>query len=135
MTTTEHSLHLPARYRESIAAILRAHMPHAQVLAYGSRVKGDHHEASDLDLVARFPESLTAVQRYEQLAATKDALSESDVPILVQIVDWRSIPTSFHDEITASFVVLQVGLNAEPDIAASPALTSSHTIVESKHAG
>ncbi|WP_420834929.1 nucleotidyltransferase domain-containing protein [Serpentinimonas raichei] len=36
-------------------ALLQQHIPEAGVWAYGSRVRGDHYPASDLDLVVCFP--------------------------------------------------------------------------------
>ena len=41
-----HVLHLPEKYAAQVRALLQAHIPEAQVWAYGSRVRGDHYEAS-----------------------------------------------------------------------------------------
>ena len=49
-------LDLPLRYRTQLEALLREHVPDAEVWAFGSRVNGSSHEASDLDLVLRDPE-------------------------------------------------------------------------------
>ena len=49
-------LDLPRRYREQLEALLSEHVPGVEVWAYGSRVNGRSHEASDLDLVLRGPE-------------------------------------------------------------------------------
>jgi hypothetical protein len=35
-----------------------------------------------------------------------EALVESDIPILMQIVDWARIPVSFHAEIEVGYVVV-----------------------------
>jgi hypothetical protein len=37
----------------------------------------------------------------------QEALVESDIPILVQVVDWARIPVSFHAEIEVGYVVVQ----------------------------
>ncbi len=100
-------LHLPERYLLMVQDILRTHLPEAEVWAYGSRVNGDYYEASDLDLVARQPDDLK--RRQTQLYETLDAFSESDLPILVQLVDWAAIPAAFHAEILANYVVIQRG--------------------------
>ncbi len=105
--TTSPSLHLPSRHLHRVQDILRQHLPHAEVWAYGSRVNGDCYEASDLDLVARQPDDLTRPQT--ALAEVAAAFSESDLPILVQIVDWARIPASFREEIEAGYVVVQEG--------------------------
>jgi len=103
--TADPGLHLPERYLVIIQDILRRYLPHAEVWAYGSRVNGDHYDASDLDLVVRQPDDLTRPQPgLDEVAA---AFSESDLPILVQIVDWARIPEAFREEIQAAYVVLQ----------------------------
>jgi predicted nucleotidyltransferase len=86
---------------------LRAHVPHAEVWAYGSRVTGSGHEASDLDLVLRNPQNL-----YEETATLsdlKESFTESNLPIRVDIMDWARIPASFHREIERAHVVVQGG--------------------------
>jgi predicted nucleotidyltransferase len=98
-------LHLPKRYLQMVQAILQTHLPKAEVWAYGSRVNGDYYEASDLDLVVRQPEDLSRQQI--NLDEVIDAFSESNLPIIVQLVDWARIPESFHDEIMAKYAVIQ----------------------------
>ncbi len=98
-------LHLPERYLQMVQAILQTHLPDAEVWAYGSRVNGDYYEASDLDLVVRQPEDLS--RRQSNLGEAIDAFSESNLPIIVQLVDWASIPSDFHAEIAENYVVVQ----------------------------
>ena len=45
-------LALPRRYRDQLEALLREHVPGVEVWAYGSRVNGESHDGSDLDLAA-----------------------------------------------------------------------------------
>jgi len=103
--TVPRSLHLPPRYLEIVLDILRRYLPQAEVWAYGSRVNGDHYDASDLDLVARRPDDLS--RRQPDLDEVAAAFSDSDLPILVQILDWARIPPAFREEIEAGYVVLQ----------------------------
>ena len=98
-------LHLPKVYRQMVQTVLHRHMPQAEVWAYGSRVNGDHHEASDLDLVVRQDgDGLTRMRLTDTLL---EAFSDSDLPLLVQVVDWAAIPESFRAEISHNYVVLQ----------------------------
>ena len=67
-------LHLLPRHRRMIEGLARQHLPGIEIWAYGSRVNGESHDGSDLDLVlrglglaevptsqfARFREALTA---------------------------------------------------------------------------
>ncbi len=74
-----------------LKAVLAAHAPDAEVWAYGSRVSGGAHEGSDLDLVVRNPE---VWRRRLRICTLRDALTESDVPILVEVLDWARLPMS-----------------------------------------
>ncbi|BBE51640.1 DNA polymerase beta domain protein [Ferriphaselus amnicola] len=106
MPTTEAArLELPAPYLKMVRNIMRRHLPQAEVWAYGSRVNGDCYAASDLDLVVRQPDNLH--RRQTSLSDVIEALSESDLPIIVQLVDWADIPAEFYREIAANYVVVQ----------------------------
>jgi len=101
-------LQLPERYLQMVLTVLQNHLPNAEVWAYGSRVNGDHYEASDLDLVVRQPDDLTKAQR--NLGEVIEAFSDSDLPIIVQVVDWARIPREFQDEIMANYIVVWTGV-------------------------
>ena len=102
------ALDLPQKYLEQVKALLRAHAPHAEVWAYGSRVNGSSHAASDLDLVQRNPQNLQ--EETSALSELKEVFSESNLPIRVDIMDWARIPESFHREIERAHVVVQEGV-------------------------
>lgn len=72
-------LDLPSRYRDQIEVLLREQVPGVEVWAYGSRVNGESHDASDLDLVLRGP-NLERIPS-GQLADLTEALEQSNVPI------------------------------------------------------
>lgn len=97
-------LDLPARYLDQVLTLLRTHAPHAEVWAYGSRVNGNAHAASDLDLVLREPGNASA-----DWSGLREAFVESNLPIRVDLLDWTRIPESFHREIERSHVVLKAG--------------------------
>jgi len=101
------ALNLPSRYLEMVQTMLHRHLPHAEVWAYGSRVNGDCHEASDLDLVVRNP--VTLDEALPDLSDLKEALVESNLPIRVDVVDWARIPEAFRREIEWAYVVVQEG--------------------------
>jgi len=101
-------LHLSERYLQMAMEILRSHLPNAEVWAYGSRVNGDCYEASDLDLVVRQPDNLRHAQaNYSDII---EAFSDSNLPIIVQLVDWARIPIEFQEEILANHALVQPGL-------------------------
>lgn len=78
--------------------------PDTELWAYGSRVKGTGHDSSDLDLVVVTPP--TQPLDIDQLVDFKLALQQSNIPILVQVLDWQRIPQSFRENILARYEVL-----------------------------
>ena len=94
----------PLRYREQLEALLRQHVPDAEVWAYGSRVNGQSHDGSDLDLVLRGPNLEPLGYEYLELV---EALEQFSIPILVQTHHWARLPESFHREIERDYVVIQ----------------------------
>ena len=101
------TLALPQKYLEQVLALLRSHVPQTEVWAYGSRVTGSGHDASDLDLVLRNQENLR--EETGALYELKEAFIESNLPIRVDIMDWARIPESFRREIERAHVVVQQG--------------------------
>lgn len=76
-------LHLLPRHWEMLVALLREHLPGIEVWAYGSRVNGQSHDGSDLDLVLRSPD-LQEIP-VGQVADFQEALRESSAsPARVQ---------------------------------------------------
>ena len=109
MSTLEHPhLDIWPRHLVLLRQLLQQHLPHAEVWAYGSRVNGDGHEASNLNLVVRQPADLKQETRH--LEQMREALVESDLPIRVDVVDWARIPATFHREIERAYVVVQAGV-------------------------
>ena len=92
-----YSLMLRDKDRAHLLALLAEHLPAVTAWAYGSRVSGDAHEASDLDLVLRSSD-LSPIP-IDALVSFKDALGNSNIPILVEARDWARLPVAFHDEI------------------------------------
>ena len=99
-------LALPRRYRDQLEALLREHVPGVEVWAYGSRVNGESHDGSDLDLALRGPALEPLDGGFNDLL---EAIEKSNVPILVQAHDWATLPESFHREIERDYVVVQEG--------------------------
>ena len=103
-TRPRRRLHLLPRHRAQIEALLREHLPDVEVWAYGSRVSGDSHDGSDLDLILRAP-GLEKVPM-DPLCDLWEVLRDSTIPFLVEARDWARLPESFHGEIERDYVVL-----------------------------
>jgi predicted nucleotidyltransferase len=99
------TLDLQPAHLRLLLDVLAAEAPGAEVWAYGSRVTGEAHEGSDLDLVLRNPERLDAPHR--DLHRLRDALTESNLPILVEVLDWARIPEDFRRDIQRQHLVLR----------------------------
>ena len=97
-------LNLTSNDLAQVQAILKQHVPQTVVWAYGSRVNGNSHEASDLDLVIRNPDCLQKPQ--DNLATLKQAFINSDLPFLVDIMDWAYLPECYRTEIEKKQLVL-----------------------------
>ncbi len=88
-----------------VKTILKQWAPHSEIWAYGSRVNGNGHDASDLDLVVRNPNFLQ--KPTEHLMQLKQAFRDSDLPIIVDLMDWAYLPDSFRAEIKKRYVIVQ----------------------------
>lgn len=79
---------LPADQLALVRAILAKHVPHAKVVwAFGSRVRGTAWKFSDLDLAIEDSGELSL----RTLGDLRHAFSESDLPILVDFIDMRTV--------------------------------------------
>ena len=93
--------------RTVLTEILRRHIPHADVWAYGSRVKFTARPNSDLDLVV-----FTMPEEHGVVAELNDELVNSDLPFLVDLHVWDEVPRKFHDIIRKEYVVVQEALES-----------------------
>ena len=75
-----------------------------EIWAYGSRVKGTAHESSDLDLVIR-SKYLKPIF-IDEFLDFKRVLRESNIPILISVLDWARIPSFFHKSILECYEIL-----------------------------
>jgi predicted nucleotidyltransferase len=89
-------LQLEPRWIQVVKTILKKYVPHKDVLVFGSRVTNTFKPHSDLDLcvISQHPMPL------EQLALLREAFSESDLPVRVDIVDWATTTPDFRRIIT-----------------------------------
>ncbi len=102
---TQTGLFLRDKDKQQLLRLLANYLPEVKAWAYGSRVNGDAHDTSDLDIVLRANDlskiPVLALERF------LEALRESNIPILVEARDWARLPESFHEEILRNYVELQ----------------------------
>ena len=83
-----------------VKQILAQHIPDVTVKAFGSRVKGTAKEFSDLDLVLIAEQDIPATVMND----LRFAFSDSNLPIMVDLVDWHGVSESFRELITKDAV-------------------------------
>lgn len=86
-----------------VREILHRYLPEFEVRAFGSRINGTAYPYSDIDLVVITDTPLDLAR----MADVKEAFSESDLPIKVDIVDWASTKENFRRILEKTYIVIQ----------------------------
>lgn len=105
MTATElaQRMEVDAGYLEALVSIIQRAIPEFEVWVFGSRVNGDHHETSDIDLVILGKGVIADLGR---IIAFKTDLDESDIPYLVDVVQFDHLDERMQDDIKQAHLVL-----------------------------
>lgn len=88
-------------YLKILETIFQNYCPKAEIWAYGSRLNGDSHDGSDLDLVVK---SFNEDKKY--LFELKELINDSNIPFIVDIHEYENFPQSFQEEILKNYVVI-----------------------------
>jgi predicted nucleotidyltransferase len=88
---------------EIVKAILKTHVPDAEVRAFGSRVAWTAKDHSDLDLAIMGDEPLD----FRTKTLLEEAFEESDLPFRVDVVDWATVSENLRRIMEQEYVVLQ----------------------------
>ena len=92
-------LFIKPQYLQILLDIFNNYCPNAEIWAYGSRIHGEAHEASDLDLVVK-----SFNDENKSLSVLKELINDSDIPIIVDILEFDKIPLSFQKEIEKDYI-------------------------------
>lgn len=96
---------LPRADLAILLGVLRDHLPpDTEVWAFGSRTTGEARRYSDLDLAVQGGAMLNA----DLLGRLRDALSEFDLTIKVDVVDLRAVDPAFRRIIEDQMVPLSL---------------------------
>jgi len=101
---------LEKKYQDAIKRILKKHVPGCEVRVYGSRATGTARKYSDLDLVVKGNGPLEP----QKMDALRNALSESDLPVMADVLDWHAISPEFREVIKKEYAVVQNPANPAP---------------------
>jgi predicted nucleotidyltransferase len=95
---------LSPKHRETVKRILAEYVPESEVRVFGSRVAGTLKDYSDLDLAIVGPGELDS----DVMMRLREAFEESDLPIRVDVLDWRAVSPSFREVIDKRYETLQI---------------------------
>lgn len=84
-------IEIEKKWFAEIKQILKDHVPEFKALAYGSRVNGRSAKYSDLDIALIGSRKMD----WREIESLKDRFSESDIPIIIDIVDFNAVSESF----------------------------------------
>ncbi|MCX5783213.1 MAG: nucleotidyltransferase domain-containing protein [Elusimicrobia bacterium] len=93
---------LEKKYLDEVLHILAEHVPRFEVRAFGSRINGTAKKNSDLDLAVMADKNCG----WDNLSELKLAFSQSDLPIIIDVLDWRYISDEFKKIIEAKHEVI-----------------------------
>ena len=94
-------INLKPRYFEMLRKIFEEYCPKAEIWAYGSRVHGDSHDGSDLDMTVK-----SFNDPDKKLWELKELLDDSNIPFLMDISEFDALPDYFQKEIKKNYVIL-----------------------------
>jgi predicted nucleotidyltransferase len=101
LQTLAAQIAVPVPHLRYLLEQLKLYVPLATVWAFGSRIKGSHHPASDLDMAILCDKETAKV-----LPKLNDILVESDLPFKVQLLDFNRLPPNMQENIKTKYVVL-----------------------------
>jgi uncharacterized protein len=94
---------LDLKYLEEIKRILKQYVPGIEVRIFGSRVDGGARKYSDVDLALIGKNKIDI----HILEALRDAFSESNLPMQVDVLDWNDISENFQKIIEKRYEAIQ----------------------------
>lgn len=104
MATKQRKLVLSPDDLAIVREVVQRHVPDRPVFAFGSRTRGHSRHLSDLDLAVGGNTPLPLGLHYD----LKESFTESDLRILVDVIDLHDIDPGFRNRIEPDFVPLHV---------------------------
>lgn len=94
------NIQLSSKQVDLIKSVLQKNFGNADFWIYGSRVKGNAKKFSDVDIIIKGRKIFTIFD----IGRAKTDLAESDLPYLVDIIDWHSVTEGFLETIKPDLV-------------------------------
>lgn len=97
-------LFVEPEHLKMLKGIFNHYCPNAEIWAYGSRIKGEAHSGSDLDLIVK-SFNCESANIYE----LRKLINDSNIPFIVDIHEFNQLPQSFQDEIKKDYIIITGG--------------------------
>ncbi len=94
---------LEEKYLDEIKRILAEQVPDCEVRVFGSRIEGKARKFSDLDLALIGKEKLD----WRKIELLKDTFSATNIPIMIDVIDFNAISDEFRKIIEKHYKVIQ----------------------------
>ncbi|MEX0849604.1 MAG: nucleotidyltransferase domain-containing protein [Candidatus Dependentiae bacterium] len=88
-------------YKKIVVPIILKHLPHAKIILYGSRARGDDRPGSDIDIALDVGKEVNS----KKLNAIIMDLEESSLPIKFDLIDFYAISQEMKSEVLKDGVV------------------------------
>ena len=96
-----NKLKVKQEHLKMLIDIFESYCPNAEIWAYGSRIKNDSHEGSDLDMVVK-----TFNDKNKNISELSQLLNDSNIPFLTDISEFNKLPDYFQQEILKDYVII-----------------------------
>ncbi len=96
------AVQLTTEEKKIVVNTMQQYLPNIEFKIFGSRAKGHAKEFSDLDIVILSQEKIPL----QDLFLVTDAFAESDLPFIVDLVDWQRITEEFREIVKQQMVAL-----------------------------
>ncbi len=94
-------LNVKPEHLKMLTDIFENYCPNAEIWAYGSRVNGDSHDGSDLDMVVK-----NFNDENKNIAELRQMLNDSNIPFLMDISEFDRMPNYMQSEILKNYVII-----------------------------
>lgn len=88
------------RYKQLLIDVIHSQIPGCQIWLFGSRARKTNKSGADVDLAI----DAGRVLAMREIFRIKDAISESNIPVFVDIVDIRNVDDDFLNYIKKEWI-------------------------------
>jgi len=91
---------METHYKSQLLSIINSQLPQCKVWLFGSRARKTHASGADVDLAIDAGRIVT----WQEIFAIKEAISQSNIPVFVDIVDVGNVSEEFLKHIQKEWI-------------------------------